>query len=84
MTEPAGTVVLAALATAPTVKPAPVSAAVAAACVKLTTLGTATREALAATISTAAKFHRSVVGAVSRIWICVPAAATDPVAACTQ
>ena len=82
MTDPAGTVVLAAVVTVATAKPAPVMAAVAAACVRFTTLGTATREA--ATISTAARFHRSVVGAVARIWIGVPAAATAPVAACTQ
>ena len=42
MTEPAGTVVLDAVVTVPTVKPAPVMADVAAACDRLTTLGTVT------------------------------------------
>src|SRR4029077_6754109 len=42
MIEPAGTVGLDAVVTAPTVSPADVIAAVAAACVRVTTLGTAT------------------------------------------
>ena len=42
MTDPAGTVMLDAVVIAPTVRPAPVIAAVAAACVWLTTSGTAT------------------------------------------
>ena len=42
MTDPAGTVMLDAVVIAPTVRPAPVIAAVAAACVRLTTFGTAT------------------------------------------
>src|SRR6185503_7219318 len=42
ITDPAGTVVLDAVVTAPTVNPAPVIAVVAAACVRPTTLGTAT------------------------------------------
>src|SRR6476620_10971232 len=42
MTDPAGTVVLVAVVTVPTVRPAPVIAVVAALCVRPTTLGTAT------------------------------------------
>ena len=42
ITDPAGTVVLDAVVTVPTVRPAPVIAVVAAACVRPTTLGTAT------------------------------------------
>src|SRR5580765_1740998 len=42
MTEPAVTVALDAVLTVPTVKPAPVMAVVAAACVRFTTFGTAT------------------------------------------
>src|SRR5262245_61915733 len=42
MTEPAGTVVLEAVVTVPAARPTDVSAAVAAACVMFTTLGTAT------------------------------------------
>ena len=42
MTEPDGTVVLDAVVTVPTVRPAPVIAVVAAVCVRPTTFGTAT------------------------------------------
>src|SRR5437870_10176577 len=42
ITDPAGTVVLVAVVTAPTARPAPVIAVVAAACVALTTFGTTT------------------------------------------
>ena len=38
----------------------------------------------AATISTAAKFHLSAVGAVSLSWTSVPALATGPMRFCTQ
>ena len=43
MTDPAGIVALDAVVTAPTTRPAPLIAAVAAACVVLTTFGTATQ-----------------------------------------
>src|SRR5204863_524995 len=78
MTEPAGTVVLDAVVMAPTVKPAVVIATVAAAWVRFTMLGTVAG-GVADTISTAAKFQRSVSGAATPNFTSVPAAATGPV-----
>src|SRR6185503_13965511 len=86
ITEPAGTVALDAVVIAPTVRPAPWIVVVAAACVRLTTLGTAmvAGGAVADTISIDARFQRSVAGAVSLIVATVPAAATGAERACTQ
>ena len=72
ITDPAGTVVLDAVVTVPTVRPAPVIAAVAAACVWPTTFGIATCDSTEFTISMAARFHMSVVGEVSFKVVSVP------------
>jgi hypothetical protein len=66
MTSPAATVVLDAVVTVPTVRPAFVKVVVAAACVAPTTEGTVTVNG-AARISTMLRLYRSVVGAVSLI-----------------
>jgi len=86
ITEPAGTVVLEAVTTAPTVRPADARLVEAAACVWPTILGTVTGggASVAARISTAATFHRSLGGAVSLIVAVVPALATGVVIDCTQ
>src|SRR6188508_1385651 len=57
ITDPAGTVVLDAVVTAPTVKPAFVIAVVAAACVKPATFGTVTGGSVDVRISIAARFQ---------------------------
>src|SRR5215813_3151406 len=72
MTEPAGTVVLAAFVTAPTVRPAFVIAVEAAACVSPTTLGTATCGGPDDTTSATALFVATCVPAVG-FWLI-----TDP------
>src|SRR5260221_386882 len=72
LTPPDGTVVLDAVVMAPIVKPAEVIAVVAAACVRLTTSGTVTG-GRAGTTSTAAKFQRMLVGAVTPSRTLVPA-----------
>src|SRR6185503_6362963 len=86
ITEPAGTVVLDAVITVPTVRPADVRLVAAAACVWPTMLGTVTGggASVAARISTAATFQRSLVGAVSLIVAVVPVFATGVVIDCTQ
>src|SRR3954453_13069551 len=85
MTTPAGTVLLADVVTPPRTRPAPVMASVAAVCVKPTTFGTVGETAtLPTTISTAAAFQRSLVGAVSLIVVTVPAFATAAVGDWTQ
>jgi hypothetical protein len=85
-TAPFAITVLDAKLTVPTTRPAPVMAVVAAACVWFTTFGVTTVPELtgAAVISTAAKFHRSVVGAVLFIWTAVPEAAIAPLRLWTQ
>src|SRR6266850_2406941 len=57
ITDPAGTVVLDAVVTAPTIRFAPVIAVVAAACVRATRFGTETCDGVDARISIAARFH---------------------------
>ena len=81
---PAGTVALDAVVTVPTVRPAPVIAVVAAACVRPTTFGIATCGSVELMISTAAMFQRSVVGAVTFIVVSVPLDAIGAVRVCTQ
>lgn len=83
MTEPEGTLALEALLTPPVVRPELVRLLVAAACVRFTTLGTVTG-CPEATISTAAKFHRSDVGAVSLSVAAVPPAGIALMIRCTQ
>src|SRR5258705_288475 len=86
MTDPDGTVVLDAVVTAPTVRPAPVIAPVAAASVRPTTSGTVIGGGVnpTARISTVARFQRSLVGTVSLIVATVPVLATSEVIDCTQ
>src|SRR6185436_12773545 len=75
MTEPAGTVALDAVVIVPTVKPAPVIAAVAAACVKFTTLGTATSGGPVETTKLTAEPAALCVPAVG-LWLMTEPAAT--------
>ena len=84
ITDPAGTVVLDVVVTAPTVSPVFVIAVVAAACVRPATFGTVTGGSVEVRISIAARFQRSAVGAVSLIVATLPVVETGAVRDWTQ